>query len=148
MFMDGDQVIGFPPRFRETLLEEFIEGFQVFKSPILSGSHFTEILAQFDEALVAFVLFGLFPGQDLINLPQDQERSLAIEFRSHKGPRVNPQVRPASQGSSLLVGESVSNPQAADHPGRAPDGSSSHIRSEEIEYRCAEGNVPPRSGRP
>src|SRR5215469_14363491 len=146
--MDSEQVIRFSPGFWKTLLQEFIEGFQILEPPVLSGSHLAEILAQFDEALVAFVLLGLLPGQDLINFPQDQERSLAIEFGSHKGPRVNPQVRPANQGSSLLVGESVLNPQAADPPGRSPSGSSSHTRSEEIECRCAGGSVPPRSGRP
>src|SRR5215472_3093059 len=98
MLMDSEQVVGFPSGLREALLEEFIEGFQVLEPPILAGSYLAEILAQFDEALVAFVLFGLFPGQDLINLPEDQECSLAIEFGSHNGPRVNPQVRPASQG--------------------------------------------------
>src|SRR6516164_304018 len=145
MLVDSEQVISLSARLRKTFFEKLIERFQVLESPILTGSHLAKILAQFDEALVAFVLFGLFPGQDLINLSQDQECSLAIEFGSHNGPRVNPQVHPASQGSSLLVGESVLNPQAADLPGTSPDGSSSHTRSEGIEYRCAGGIVLPRS---
>src|SRR5215469_5249786 len=103
MLVDSEQVVSLSARLRKAFFEKLIEGFQVLEPPILAGSYLTERLAQFDEALVAFVLFGLFPGQDLINLAEDHECSLAIEFGSHKHPRVNPQVRPASQGSSLLV---------------------------------------------
>src|SRR5215469_18126027 len=136
MLVDSEQVVSLSARLGKAFFEKLIEGFQVLEPPVLSGSYLTEILAQFHEALVAFVFFGLFPGQDLINLPQDQECSLAIEFGSHEGPRVNPQVRPANQGSLLLVFYRDSVLRVQDDRGKVLHKGSSGTRFAGSECRC------------
>jgi hypothetical protein len=64
----------------ESAFPKFIEGFQVLDSPILTGSHFAQVSAQFDKIGIAFQLFASFPGEDLIDLRQHKLSPLAIEF--------------------------------------------------------------------
>src|SRR5271154_2562434 len=103
MFVNRKQVVGLSPRFGEPFFEEFVEGFEILEPPILPRSNLAEILSQFNKSLVAFVLLRLLPGQDLIDLPENNEGPSAIEFGRHDGPSVNPQIRPANQGSPLLA---------------------------------------------
>src|SRR5271157_2339281 len=44
MLLDRHQVISLPPRFGKSLLEKFIEGLQVFESPVLPGPNFAQVL--------------------------------------------------------------------------------------------------------
>jgi hypothetical protein len=42
-YVNRHQVIGFPPRLREAPLQKFVEGFQILYSPVLPGTHFTQV---------------------------------------------------------------------------------------------------------
>jgi hypothetical protein len=82
MLVDREQVVSFSARFGESLLEEFIERLQIFEPPILSGSHLTEILPEFDEPLIALMLLRRLPAQNLIDLPENDKGPPSVEFGS------------------------------------------------------------------
>ena len=103
MFVDGHQVVGFAPRFRELPLQELIEGLQVVQASILSGANFTQIPAQIHEADVAFLATARFPRQDLVDLGQHKQGSPAIELGWHQEPSFSRQKCQANQGQQLSV---------------------------------------------
>src|SRR5205807_459596 len=84
MLVDGHQVVRFPSRLREPPRQELVERLQVLQSPVLSRSHFAEIPTEVDKSGVPLCLFLPFPGQDLVDSRQNEEGSLAIEFRWHR----------------------------------------------------------------
>ena len=69
-----------------------------------------------------------------------------VDLWCHRRPPVSPQARQANQGRSLLPYGSGSRLLIARFQGTAPDGSSSHIRSEGNESHCGKRNEPFRSG--
>ena len=101
MLVNCEQVISLSARFGESFLEEFIERLQVFEPPVLSGSYLTEILTEFDEPLIALMLLCLLPGQNLINLPENDEGSPAVEFRTVR-PSIHKFVQPIKIACSWL----------------------------------------------
>src|SRR5438093_11081055 len=67
---------------------------------------------------IAFQIFAALPGEDLIDLRQNELSPFAIEFWQHR--RIaNTQARQANQASLLLAGGSVGLRPAAVYSGRA-----------------------------
>src|SRR5271168_1080425 len=139
LLVNRHQVIRFPSRLGEFLLQKLSKGLQVVHPPVLSGPGFTEVTAQLHKACVSLPLRGLFPVQNLVDLFQHEQGATVIELGCHRRRPATPQIGQSNQGRSLPAGESVSNPAAADLPSKSPNGSSSHSRSGEIESRYAEG---------
>jgi hypothetical protein len=72
LLVDCHQIVGFAPGLREAFRQEIVEGAEVFESPILTRSHFAEVSAQFDEPRVFLLLGMALPGQDLIDLVENE----------------------------------------------------------------------------
>jgi hypothetical protein len=77
----------------------------MFQSPVLPDANLAEVLTQLDETFVAFVLFYLLPGQDLVNLPENDQGLPTIDLGRQGCPPVNPQARQANQDRWLPVFE-------------------------------------------
>ena len=82
--MDRHQVIRFAPGLWKAFRQEIIEGAEVFEPPVLAGSHFAQILAQFDESRVLLLLGMALPGQDLIHLVENEQSAAPIQFGFHQ----------------------------------------------------------------
>src|SRR3974390_1589187 len=91
---------------------------------------------------------ALVPGKNFIDLAEDEDRPFDFEFGLHHGPSVNPQVRQANQGRSLLLSEPNSFRLSPYHSGTGPDESSPSSCFEESEYRCVKGTARSRFGSP
>ena len=59
--------------------------------------------SELNESFVSLVLLGLFPGQDLIDLLENDQSPSTIKFGRHESSSVNPQVRRSNQVRLLLV---------------------------------------------
>jgi hypothetical protein len=75
------EVIGLSAGFRESLGQKVVKSAQPFDSPILSGPNLTQIFPELDKPHVSLLLLGLFPGQDLIDPPEDEHSPAMVEFR-------------------------------------------------------------------
>src|ERR1019366_1697990 len=84
VLVDGHQVVGFPSRFRKPPCQELVKRLQVFEPPVLPCPHLAQIPAKLDETSVALCVFLLLPGQDLVDLGEDKQGSLAIELGGHR----------------------------------------------------------------
>jgi hypothetical protein len=67
------------------------------------------------------MLLRLLPGQNLIDLPKNDEGMPAVEFGRHHGPSVNSQVRPANQDCLLPAFGLDSMQLDRDDRGRVPE---------------------------
>jgi len=105
LFVDRHQVVGFTPGLREPFRQKIIEGAEVFEPPVLAGSHFAQISAEFDEPRVLLLLGMALPGQDFIDLIQNKQSATAIQFGFHEHTPVSRQIGQANQVRSLPLGE-------------------------------------------
>src|ERR1019366_7269341 len=79
---------------------------------VLSRPHLAQIPSQLDEAGVPLCLFLFFPSQDLVDLGQNKEGTLAIELRRH---RHRPKTKVRQTDQDRLLACARDRPQ----PGRA-----------------------------
>ena len=83
LFVNRHEVIGFPSRFGEFLLQKLIEGLQIVDSPILTGPHFAEVAAQLYKAGIPLPLRRPFPVQNLVDLLEHKQSSTLIQSGCH-----------------------------------------------------------------
>src|ERR1700730_11338490 len=112
MLVDGHQVERLPSRLREPPRQELVKRLQAFEPPVLTGPHLAQIPAQIDEAGVALHLFLLFPRQDLVDLRQNKEGTLAIKLRRHRH-RPKTKVRQTDQDRLLACAQGRTRPNRA-----------------------------------
>src|SRR5690348_163584 len=120
---------------------------QILKPPVLSGTCFAEIAAQLDESSVPHLGGLLLPAQDLINLVEDQQGTVSVEFGRHEQTLPTPQAGQANQGHLLLGGERALSRSRLDPLGTDLGASSSRSRSGETGSHCGEGTRLPGSGK-
>src|SRR6202043_3093474 len=68
VLVNGHQVVGLPPRIRETLCQEFIKRLQSLQPPVLLRPDLTQIFPKLDKARILLLLLGPLPAQDLVDL--------------------------------------------------------------------------------
>ena len=73
--------------------------------PVLTSSHFAQVSAQFDEPRVLFLLGIALPGQDLIDLVENEHSAAPVQFGFHEHTPVSRQIGPANQDPLLPLGE-------------------------------------------
>jgi hypothetical protein len=78
LLVDRHQVVGFAPGLWEAFRQEIIEGAEVFEPPVLASSHFAQVSAEFDEPRVLVLVGMALPGQDLIDLVQNEQSAAPI----------------------------------------------------------------------
>ncbi len=57
-----------------------IERVQLFEFPILLGAHFAKVFPKLHEADVALRFFGLFSGQDFVDLAQNEDGTARVDL--------------------------------------------------------------------
>ncbi len=82
MLVDGHQVVGLAPRFRELPLQEIVERHQIVEPPVLPGADLAQIAAELHEPGIALPIDGLSPSQDFIDLRQHKQGPASIELRT------------------------------------------------------------------
>jgi hypothetical protein len=92
LLVDRHQVVGFAPGLREPFRQKIIEGTEVFELPVLTSSHFAQVLTEFDEPRVLLLLGMALPGQDLIDLVENEQRTTAIQLGFHERTPVSRQI--------------------------------------------------------
>src|SRR5262249_30451701 len=83
MLVNGHQVVRLAPRLRESSFKKLVKGLQLFQAPVLPGAYFAEIPAKFDEFGLFLALLSRFPGEDLVDLRQHEQRSFLVQLRRH-----------------------------------------------------------------
>src|ERR1017187_818701 len=78
------QVVRLSSRFREPPRQELVKRTQILQPPVLSRPNLAQIPAEIDKAGVALCLFLFFPRQDLVDLGEDKQCSLAIELGRYR----------------------------------------------------------------
>jgi hypothetical protein len=78
LLVDRHQVIGFAPGLRKPFSQKIIEGAEVFEPPVLANSDFAQASTEFDEARVLLLLGMALPGQDLIDLVENEQSTASI----------------------------------------------------------------------
>src|SRR4029077_9570342 len=73
LLVDRHQVIRFAPGLGKAFRQKIIEGAEIFESPVLARSHFAQVATQFDEPRVLLLLGAALPGQDLIDLIENEQ---------------------------------------------------------------------------
>src|ERR1017187_2510002 len=117
VFVDGHQVVRLSSRLRKPLRQKLVKRLQVLQPPVLPCPHLAQIPAKLHEASVPLRLFLPFPSQDLVDLGQNKEGTLAIELRGHRWPP-SKQVRQTDQDRLLACARVRLRPSHA-YRGRA-----------------------------
>src|SRR5579872_6299356 len=120
VLVNRHQVISLTTRVREAFLEEFIEGAELVKPPVLSCPNLAEVAPEIDEFPIPFALHPFLPSQDLLNPGEHKQGSPAIELRRHQRLPVNPQAGQANQGHLLRVDERAWIRSSSDFRDTAP----------------------------
>src|SRR5487761_968709 len=105
VLVNGHQVVRLATRIGEALLEEFVEGSELVKPPVLPGADLAKVAPQFHEFGVSLAFDACLPSENLLDLGQHEQGSLAIELRGHQRLSVNPKTGQANQGHSLPADE-------------------------------------------
>src|SRR5487761_727019 len=96
VLVNGHQVVRLATRIGEALLQEFVEGSELVEPPALSGADFAKIAPQFHEFGVSLALDACLPSEDLLDLGQHEQSSLAIDLRGHQRLSADPQTGQAN----------------------------------------------------
>ena len=99
--MDRHEVISLPPRLRKPPRQKLIKGLQFLQPPILTRPHFAQVSTQFYEPRIPLGFRPPLPGQNLVDLSQNEQSPFAIELGQH-GRILSTQARQANQGLLLL----------------------------------------------
>ena len=76
-----------------------------FRASVLARPHFAQVSTQFDEPRVLFLLGSALPGQDLIDLVENEQSAAPIQFGFHEHTPVSRQIGQANQDPLPPVGE-------------------------------------------
>jgi hypothetical protein len=90
--VDRHQVVRLPSRLRKPSFQEL--RLHVFHPPVLSRPHFAQITPEFNEAGIPLRFLLLFPGQNLIDLGQNEQSPSTIELGQHGRVLVSKLVKP------------------------------------------------------
>src|SRR6185369_12131476 len=80
LFMDSHQVISLASGFGELLFQKLVKRRQVVQPPILSGTHLTQVAAEFYESHIPLLIRILLPCQNLIDLRENDKSPAPIEL--------------------------------------------------------------------
>jgi hypothetical protein len=81
--MDRHQVVCLPPRLRKPSRQKLVKGLQFLQPPVLPRPYFTQVSSQFNESGIPLGFRPSLPGQDLIDLGQNEQSPFAIELGQH-----------------------------------------------------------------
>lgn len=101
--MYGHQVVGLAAGFWEALGQKLIKGVQSLQPPVLLGSNLTQVFPQLHKAHITLLLLGPFPGQDLIDLAQDERGPWGSSFGDTAIPLIHKLVKPVKIICSCLA---------------------------------------------
>jgi hypothetical protein len=90
--VDRHQVIRFASGLWKAFRQKIIEGAEAFEPPVLAGAHFAQVSTQFDEPRVLLLLGVALPGQDLIDLVENEQSATPIQFGFHEHTPVSRQI--------------------------------------------------------
>jgi hypothetical protein len=72
VLMDRLEVVRLPPRLRKPSRQKLVKGLQFLQPPVLPRPHFTQVSSEFHKAGVPLGLRTSLPGQDLVDLGQNE----------------------------------------------------------------------------
>jgi hypothetical protein len=92
--MNRHEVVSLPPGLREPPRQKLVKRLQFLQPPVLPRPDFTQVPSQFNEAGVPFGFRPPFPGQDLVNLGQNEQGPLGLSLGNMGGTLERKLVKP------------------------------------------------------